>query len=490
MAVRCRRPRADAPTIGAMTGRTRAPRTRWFARTGALLLLLAGSLAGCAGAPANPLAGIEVTPGEGSVWIVLFGPEPDLRKAYEIADWDARGQFVVDELHRVASTAQADARKMLDEVGIAAKSYWAVNGMSVVGPDALGTALGKLPGVVQVYAEPLHQRVLPPNLTPVPAPAAGYVPPALTAMNVPQVWAAGDRGAGVTIGIIDSGVDASHPALAPAYAGASPGGVEHDYHWFDATGVCRDVPCDDEGHGTHVAGIVVANAVGDSPAIGVAPDARWIAAKACAKGTGCSVPSLLDAAQFMLAPTTRSGENPTPGKRPHVLNNSWELGKLDASVDRLVKVWEAANIQPVFAAGNSGPDCESVGEPSSVDAAMAVGAVDAAGVALPSSGRGAGVNGITKPDVVAPGEAIVSTMPGGSWAAASGTSAAAPHVSGLVALALAAGAAPDRTDELITRTARALPADGCASSGHPNNTTGWGLPDAPALVAAARAGGR
>jgi subtilisin family serine protease len=249
-----------------------------------------------------------------------------------------------------------------------------------------------------------------------------------------------------------------------------------------------DAPCDDEGHGTHVAGIVVANAVGAVPAIGVAPGARWIAAKACKKGEGCTLRDLLEAAQFMLAPTTRAGADPDPSRRPHVLNNSWELDHLDSSVDRLVKVWEAADIQPVFAAGNTGPQCESVGEPSSVDAAMSVGALDGAGVVLPSSGRGPGANGVIKPDLVAPGEAIVSTVPGGGWAEASGTSVAAPHVTGLVVLALSAGAAPDKADDLLMRTAKAIPADGCGTNGQPNNITGWGLPDAPALVAAARPG--
>jgi len=455
-----------------------------------LLVLLVTSTAACASTSANPLAGIKITPGEGSVWIMLFNPVPDLRPAYAIADWSERGRYVVDELHRVAKSAQADAQAQLDAAGIASVSYWAINGMSVEGPDALGRALGQLPGVAQVYAEPLHQVVTAPSLTPVAAPTAGTVPPSLTDLKVPEVWATGDRGAGVTVGFIDSGVDATHPALAPAYAGASSGGqpaaVDHDYHWFDATGECKDAPCDADGHGTHVAGIVVGNAVGDTPAIGVAPEARWIAARACKEGKGCTVRAILRAAQFMLAPTTRSGENPDPSRRPQVLNNSWELGNLDGSVDRLVKVWEAANIQPVFAAGNSGPACESVGDPSSTDAAMAVGAVDADGVALPSSGRGAGINGLVKPDVVARGESIVSTVPGGGWAAASGTSVAAPQVTGLVALALAAGASPDQADDLIMRTAHALPVDGCGSSGQPNNTTGWGFPDAPALVTASR----
>ena len=91
------------------TGRrgTRIPaRATVRAAATALTLLLAGSVAGCSAAPADPLAGITVTPGAGTVWIALFGPEPDLGAAKDITDWDKRGRFVVDELHRVAATAQ------------------------------------------------------------------------------------------------------------------------------------------------------------------------------------------------------------------------------------------------------------------------------------------------------------------------------------------------------------------------------------------------
>lgn len=447
-------------------------------------IVLAASAGACsANEPANPLAGITATPGEGSVWIVLFGPEADLSRARTMTDWAERGRFVVDETTRVASEAQADARQLLDAAGIEATSYWAVNAMSVVGPDELGTALTQLPGVVEVYAEPLHQRVTAPSLTPVAAPRA--TPENVTSLAVPDVWSS-SRGGGVTIGFIDSGVDTTHPALLGSYAGTTDTGGEHDRNWFDATGTCPDAPCDDDGHGTHVAGIVVGSEAPGAAAIGVAPDARFIAAKACRAGEGCAVRDLLQAAQFMLAPTTLAGTDPDPARRPQVINNSWELDHLDASTDRLVSVWEAAGIVPVFAAGNTGPDCESVGEPSSVDAAMSVGAVDDTGEVLPSSGRGPGIDGVIKPDVVAPGDAIVSTVPGGGWAEASGTSAAAPHVTGLVALALAAGAPPDEVDEHLTKTARPVPADGCGTDGHPNDVTGWGLPDAPALLAASR----
>jgi subtilisin family serine protease len=105
---------------------------------------------------------------------------------------------------------------------------------------------------------------------------------------------------------------------------------------------------------------------------------------------------------------------------------------------------------------------------------------------LPSSGRGPGVDGVVKPDIVAPGDAIVSTVPDGGWALASGTSAAAPHVTGLVALALAAGADPDDVGDHLVKTADAIPADACGTSGQPNDVTGWGFPVAPAFVAASR----
>ena len=165
--------------------------------------------------------------------------------------------------------------------------------------------------------------------------------------------------------------------------------------------------------------------------------------------------------------------------------------------------WHAAGIYPVFSAGNSGPGCNTAGSPGDYGNVTAVGAIDHANNNLPASfsSRGPGafdddVNptpGLLrlKPQVAAPGVNICSSIPttDASYDCGySGTSMAAPHVAGLVALMW--NAAPciarnyELTETIIQNTATGLTTtETCGGlSGIPNNTTGYGLINALAAV--------
>lgn len=168
--------------------------------------------------------------------------------------------------------------------------------------------------------------------------------------------------------------------------------------------------------------------------IGVAPGARWIAAKGC-EDRSCSDRALMAAIQFMLAPTDLSGENPDPDMRPHIVNNSWG-GPAGPGLREAVKAWAAAGIFPVFAAGNSGPRCRSMESPAYFPEAYAVGNYAPGHFMWPTSSRGPAPapHGGIKPDIAAPGTNILSAWNDGGYAAATGTSMAAPHVAGAVAL--------------------------------------------------------
>jgi subtilisin family serine protease len=126
------------------------------------------------------------------------------------------------------------------------------------------------------------------------------------------------------------------------------------------------------------------------------------------------------------------------------VNNSWG-GEItdDASMtwfSSAVKAWLAGGIFPIFAQGNSGPACGTVGTPGDLEDVIGVGAVDQFGSLTVFSSRGPGGSRLGhaqfKPDYVAPGQAIVSCKPGGELIAMSGTSMAAPHVAGIAALLL------------------------------------------------------
>ncbi|GAA3070489.1 hypothetical protein GCM10020254_12850 [Streptomyces goshikiensis] len=98
----------------------------------------------------------------------------------------------------------------------------------------------------------------------------------------------GVRGEGIVVANIDSGVDYTHPAVNNQYRGKNAdGSYDHNYNWFDPGGVCASAaPCDNNDHGTHTMGTMVGDD-GGANKIGVAPGAKWIAAKGCETGS-CS----------------------------------------------------------------------------------------------------------------------------------------------------------------------------------------------------------
>ena len=138
--------------------------------------------------------------------------------------------------------------------------------------------------------------------------------------------------------------------------------------------------------------------------------------------------------------------NPATADQPAVINNSWAApGANDTWFRPMVRRWLELGIVPVFAAGNSGPDTGSVGNPASYPESLAVGAIGEDNVVAPFSGRGpvvwddedgtgpaAGTTFI-KPDIAAPGVGITSSV-GTGYLSYSGTSMAAPHVAGVAAL--------------------------------------------------------
>jgi len=200
-----------------------------------------------------------------------------------------------------------------------------------------------------------------------------------------------------------------------------------------------------------------------------------------------------------------------------VINNSWGCpdfeGCLPNTLEPAVEALRAAGIMMVVSAGNEGPACTTVTDPPAhYDASFSVGATSNTGIIVGFSSRGP-VGDLVKPDVSAPGEWVRSSVPGGDYGYAGGTSMAGPHVAGLVALLWSAKPTLigdiDATEEVICQTAVSKPVDNlctiedavpegtfssllsdsvCACGdlvGVPNNVYGCGFIDAGAAVRAA-----
>lgn len=331
---------------------------------------------------------------------------------------------------------------------------------------------------------------------PVPAPSgasdAGIVAPdgptpewGVAKIGAPDAWAQGIDGTGVTIGIVDTGLDAQHPAIKPHYRGTNAdGSTSNDYNWFDPFEQ-RATPYDDGDHGTHVAGTSAGGT--DSRAIGVAPGAKLIAAKAI-NGRGYNTTAAtLKALQFMLAPTKTDGTAADPTKGADVINNSW--GNADQADETFMETFEAlkaAGIELVNAAGNDGPKEGTVSPPGSYPGYLSVAATTTRDTVAGFSSRGPSkfvTSEEMTPNVAAPGASVVSSVPGGRYQSMSGTSMASPHVAGAVALLLQA--APQATHQQLVDalTKRAVDID----KPGPDNAAGFGRIDVPAAIEHVRA---
>ena len=476
-----------------------------------LLALVIGPVSASPGGPGASGGGHELRPigpapiasgllaklqtGETDRFVVEFKAKPDLSKAKDIKGFKARGRFVMDALVS-ASAAQADALALVRSTrGARAESFWLRNTLIVSGDDKLAERLARLPGVAEVRAE----RVFP-LIKPVETRAIEVLDAApewgVAKIGADAVWAEGILGSGIVIANVDTGVEYDHEALVNQYRGNTAAGFDHNYSWWDPTGICGDTPCDNAGHGTHTMGTMVG---GDGPGpftpdIGVAPGARWIAAKGC-EDLFCSEGALLSAGQFILAPTDLNGENADPGKRPDIVNNSWGSGPGDPFYADVVSAWRASGIIPVFSAGNAGPQCGSAGSPGDFLESFSVGATDIDDVIADFSSRGPSVFGKISPDVSAPGVAVSSSVPGGGYAEFDGTSMAAPHVAGTLALMLSAEPSLigqfDAATAALRDTALDILDDQCGGEedGDPNNVYGDGRIDAQAAVALVATGG-
>lgn len=341
-------------------------------------------------------------------------------------------------------------------------SLWIINGIAAQVPASLVGELANLPSVDRVTLDAVV--TLPPE--PVEAGTTGI--PAvirwnIDAMRAPELWGLGYDGSGVVVGIMDSGVNAAHPDIGPRYRGGNNS-------WYDPSGV-HSAPFDATGHGTQVTGIIVGGDAGGS-AIGVAPGAQWIAVKIFDDGGKSDISNIHSGFQWILNPDG----NPDTPDFPDIVNNSWYLegteGQCENEFSADIAALNSAGITVVFSAGNSGPDGNTSVSPGNNSGSLAVGAVQQDNVIAYFSSRGpSACDGSLYPQIAAPGVFIYTAIYSDQYTGATGTSFAAPHVAG--ALALLTGAV---TDASVSQLQAALE-EGAIDLGAPgpDNTYGHGL---------------
>ena len=426
-----------------------------------------------------------LAPGD-DLFVVQFDAEADLTGVEDFADWGERGREVVKRLQETANASQADAIAAATAANARFVSLWISNSLVFAGHPELGPELAALPGVTKVWQEDVPTGLDDPPYKSPPFPEPGDGGWEVAALGVPELQKQGLDGSGVTIGIIDTGVTADHEALASGYRGRDTGS---DYNWFSPLRTFKDTPVDVGGHGTAVAGL----AVGD--VIGVATGADWIASIACSEG-GCPLSGVVHSMQWMLAPTTVDQQNPRPELRPQIINSSWVRSVDDEPMKRASKALAAAGILQVYAAGNDGPECGTASPAGEGDSFVSVGSVNQAMQLSSFSSRGPANDGRVAPDVVAPGERVVTATMDGAYQEISGTSFAAPLVAGVAAIMLQANPTlvgqPDDVTRILRETARPMPDTQCGEpessiNDEPNDATGWGFVYAPDAVAAAKA---
>jgi subtilisin family serine protease len=313
----------------------------------------------------------------------------------------------------------------------------------------------------------------------------------LRKIGAKQVWSTyGMNGTGVVVGGLDTGVDITHPDLSGKMKTLNPADPTYPGGWaeFDANGnaIAGSVPHDSHQHGTHTTGTVVGGSA-SGYAIGVAPGAHFMHGLVIPAGSG-TFAQVAGGMEWIIDPDNNPATNDGAQVVNMSLGGTGTFSEMVAPTDNMV----AANIFPSFSIGNSGPGASTTGSPGNVPSAYGVGATDSLDVIASFSSRGPVtwnyppyVGTWIKPDISAPGVNIFSSVPGGTWEGDwSGTSMAAPHLTGTVALMLQANPTltVEQTKLILAQTAIERGAAGM------DNDYGWGRVNAFAAVSAALTG--
>jgi len=291
-----------------------------------------------------------------------------------------------------------------------------------------------------------------------------------TLINADDLWKIKDTfgrnitGQGITIAILDTGVDYTHPDLKDNYIQQGS---------YDIVNNDTD-PMDEYGHGTHCAGIICGKGISsDFQYVGVAPDAKYFAIKILNENGDGNFETFLLGIEKALDPNGDGDYS----DHADIISLSFGTDKPGRPDDQFCKVVDNIvdiGVIVVAAAGNLGPGSNTITSPGCARQSICVGSTDKQDIVATSSSRGPvewNGNYMIKPDIVAPGVSITSTKNGGGYVAKSGTSMATPHVAGAAALILQAN--PDYTPEKVKK----ILMENAKNLGYESNTQGNGRLD-------------
>jgi len=334
---------------------------------------------------------------------------------------------LIKALQDKAATSQGELVRFLHQNnGRNIRSLWIINAVAVTLKPQAVYALANNPAIASInyddmLAAPVKQQA-----------GTAIAEWNLNLINAPVIWSEGFFGAGAVVANMDTGVDYLHPDLAATWRGGTNS-------WYDPNGE-HAAPYDANGHGTQTMGVMVAGS-GGGTAVGVAPDASWIAVKIYNDAGDAAYSAIHAGFQWLLDPDG----DPSTDDAPDVVNGSWGLRNAvnicvsEFSTD--VQILKAADIGVIFSAGNEGPGLETSVSPANYVDSLAVGSIDNSLVVAQTSSRGpSACDASIYPELIAPGEGVRTTdlTFGGifpdSYTTGYGTSFAATHVSAGLAL--------------------------------------------------------
>ncbi|MEN3046035.1 MAG: S8 family peptidase [Candidatus Hydrothermales bacterium] len=411
--------------------------------------------------------------------IILMNPSPDYEFIKKIPDIKSRADY----LKTLASESQRDlldflSKNLNSEVEFY-EPYWVYNGIRAKLTNRLIKELIKREDVLRIELEPKVFLIRPEK------PDASYTffdskaaPWNMQMIKADSAWANNFRGEGVIVGAMDSGIDRTHPAFA---------GVQFKARAFTTDGNPFNDACQ---HGTHVSGTIIGGTGNfGTNDIGVAPNVPYFV-MAKIFDNSCYAGNISAAFQWIASLKADSNIN------IRAVNNSWgSCYTTSTAYWQAVLSWRALEIFPVFSIGNNAncnTSCASTGTagtPGNYPTLIGVGTVGTNGCHDCVGQRGPAPNqspwndptywfyptwNLLKPDIAAPGSGVRSSVPGGGYATWDGSSMAAPHVTGALALLFQANPALTVDSAYMILINTTTKPTTCGYT-YPNDRVGWGI---------------